>query len=169
MHHVNKPNLLGTLVPILIAIFVMLLEKTPTILLFDVVPNPSLLLIVVFFWTDFGETRLSLFVLFCIGLLEDVLSGTPLGLWAFVFLLIYFFMRTRSAPLITKDFFLAYIIFAIVTLVAYILVFWGISLHAYNTPILSVLIVPYIITLTVFPFCVRVLMKIENWLSHADI
>ena len=48
---------------------------------------PMLNIIVIFYWTVYRPDLVPPFVLFLIGLIDDVVMGTPLGLMASVFVL----------------------------------------------------------------------------------
>ena len=49
-------------------------------------PTPIIPLVIVFFWSLYGPDLLPAPSVFAIGLLQDLLTGGPLGLWAIVYL-----------------------------------------------------------------------------------
>lgn len=72
------PTLLGLLGVILLALPVRFAE--------GVVPTPLFPLVVVFFWSIYAPNYLPAASLFVMGLLQDFLTGGPLGLWPAVYL-----------------------------------------------------------------------------------
>ena len=83
------PTLIGALGAILLAL--------PLRFGYGVLPTPVFPLIVVFFWTLYGPSYLPAPSVFAIGLLQDFLSGGPLGLWALVYLVAQFIVLSQRS------------------------------------------------------------------------
>lgn len=76
-----------------ILLLLMLHGAVPSLEPSTVLPNVAA--IMVLFWGWYRPALLPSFVVFLLGLLQDVLSGTPLGLHALTLLLMQFFVLSR--------------------------------------------------------------------------
>lgn len=89
------PTLLGLLGVIILSLPVRLFEGA--------VPTPVLPLVVVFFWSIYSPNYLPPFSVFFIGLLQDLLSGGPLGMWAGVYLLTQYIVMTQRPYFLGRE------------------------------------------------------------------
>ncbi|MEL7490877.1 MAG: rod shape-determining protein MreD [Pseudomonadota bacterium] len=83
--------------PTVIGIFGVLLLALPVRLAEGLIPTPLLPLVVVFFWSIYGPNYLPSVSVFFIGLLQDLLSGGPLGLWPAVYLLTQYVVLSQRS------------------------------------------------------------------------
>jgi len=83
--------------PTIIGLFGVLLLALPVRLAEGLVPTPLLPLVVVFFWSIYGPNYLPSVSVFFIGLLQDLLSGGPLGLWSAVYLLTQYVVLSQRS------------------------------------------------------------------------
>ncbi|VAV97890.1 hypothetical protein MNBD_ALPHA06-988 [hydrothermal vent metagenome] len=60
------------------------------------IPMPLFPLMAIFFWAMSRPQLMPPIVVFAIGLIQDLLTGGPLGLWAFAYLVSYTVMITQS-------------------------------------------------------------------------
>ncbi|MBM3485223.1 MAG: rod shape-determining protein MreD [Alphaproteobacteria bacterium] len=65
---------------------------------------PNLVLVVVFYWAIFRPDLLPLSVAFGIGLFQDVLAGTPLGLHALILVTVHHVVSNQQRFFIGKSF-----------------------------------------------------------------
>lgn len=72
--------------PTLLGLLGVLLLALPLRLFYGLVPTPILPLVVVFFWSVYAPDYLPSPSIFAIGLLQDFMTGGPLGLWPAVYL-----------------------------------------------------------------------------------
>lgn len=72
--------------PTLVGLFGVVLLALPVRLFAGLVPTPAIPLIAVYFWSIYGPGYLPSASVFAIGLLQDFLTGGPLGLWPAVYL-----------------------------------------------------------------------------------
>ena len=79
-------RILKATTPTLLGVIGVLLLALPLRLAEGVVPTPLFPLVVIFFWSIYGPSYLPAFSVFFIGILQDFLSGGPLGLWPAVYL-----------------------------------------------------------------------------------
>ncbi len=66
--------------------------------------TPALSMMAVYHWTIFRSDLLPPVAVFGIGLLEDILMGTPLGLTAVILLFVHAFVQTQRRLLYGKSF-----------------------------------------------------------------
>lgn len=85
----TTPTLLGLFGVILLALPVRLFEGT--------IPTPFLPLVVVFFWSIYGPSYLAAPSVFAIGLLQDLITGGPVGLWPTIYLATQYVVTSQRA------------------------------------------------------------------------
>ena len=86
----NHPlRLIGSLIPALMAVLLVMLVNMPVSLTGGLLPAPALALACVYYWVLVRPDLMPPFAVLSIGLLEDLLSGGPPGLWAAGFLAAY--------------------------------------------------------------------------------
>jgi len=83
-----------------------------------VLAPPSFGLIAIFLWTMIRPDLLPAGVVFVLGLLQDLLWGGPMGLWAFVFLLAYVLTLSQRTFLIGRGFGFTWVGFGLVAVIA---------------------------------------------------
>lgn len=114
------PTLLGVLGVILLALPLRLAEGH--------VPTPIFPLVIVFFWSIYGPDYMPAFSAFFIGLLQDLLMGYPLGLWAMTYLITQFVVLTQRSYFIGREQKVVLVGFAVATLNASIILWLVMSL-----------------------------------------
>jgi rod shape-determining protein MreD len=83
----NHPlRLVGSLIPAMLAVLLVMLVNMPVSFTGGLLPAPALALACVYYWVLVRPDLMPAFAVFSIGLLEDLLSGGPPGLWAAGFL-----------------------------------------------------------------------------------
>ena len=85
----NVPRLLGSLLPALSAVLLVMLVNLPVTLTGGLFPAPLLALTAVYFWALVRPDLMPPFVVLFVGVLEDLLSGGPAGIWATGFMAAY--------------------------------------------------------------------------------
>lgn len=86
----NRPaRFFGSTLPALIAVILVMLANMPVSFTGGVLPAPALALAAIYFWVLVRPDLMPPFIVLLIGLLEDLLSGGPPGLWAAGFLAAY--------------------------------------------------------------------------------
>ena len=85
----NVSRLFGSLLPGLSAVLLVMLVNLPVSLTGGLFPAPLLALTAVYFWALVRPDLMSPFTVLAIGLLEDLLSGGPPGVWATGFMAAY--------------------------------------------------------------------------------
>ncbi len=93
-------NLLGILkaaTPMLLGMIGVVILALPLRLFEGIGPTPIIPLVVVFFWSIYAPDYLPSVSVFLIGILQDLLTGGPLGLWAVVYLVTQFVVMSQRA------------------------------------------------------------------------
>jgi len=93
-------RLFGSLTPVLVALFLVIIANLPISFTGGLLPAPALALAAIYFW---GLTRPRLMpplAVLAIGFAEDLLSGGPPGLWATGFLAAYILIDRQRKTLL---------------------------------------------------------------------
>lgn len=85
----NASRLLGSLLPALSAVLMVMLVNLPVTLTGGLFPAPLLALTAVYFWALVRPDLMPPYVVLFVGLFEDLLSGGPAGVWATGFMASY--------------------------------------------------------------------------------
>jgi rod shape-determining protein MreD len=85
----NVSRLLGSLLPAFSAVLLVMLVNLPVTLTGGLFPAPLLALTAVYFWALVRPDLMPPYVVLFVGLLEDLLSGGPAGIWATGFMAAY--------------------------------------------------------------------------------
>ena len=78
----NPPRILASLTPALLAVLAVILTNLPVSVTAGLLPPPVLALAPIYYWVLVRPDLMPPVVVLMIGLLEDLLSGGPPGLWA---------------------------------------------------------------------------------------
>jgi len=122
----RAPSRAAWLIGFVVGVFLLLLPKLPFPQPLPYPIAPSFALMLVFFWGLDEHARTGAVSVFALGLLEDLLTHTPFGLWAVAFGACYFaalFLR----PLISANRRLAWPAFVGLDFVLSLLLWWGIG------------------------------------------
>jgi rod shape-determining protein MreD len=85
----NVSRLLGSFLPGLSAVLLVMLVNLPVSFTGGLFPAPLLALTAIYFWALVRPDLMPPFVVLCVGLLEDLLSGGSPGVWATGFIAAY--------------------------------------------------------------------------------
>ncbi len=97
---------------------------TLALIIFSVVPlripgyapiAPVLALMSIYHWAIYRPNLLPLFAVFLLGLMHDLLSGTPVGLYILVFLTVYGLVVSQRRFLVGKSFFVYWFGFLLIS------------------------------------------------------
>ena len=81
--------------PLLVTIAAVILGVVPLHLPDGEVIKPMLVLACVYYWTIYRPDLMSMFLVFLIGIFQDLLYGSPIGISSFVYLIIAFLVGTQ--------------------------------------------------------------------------
>ena len=123
---------------------------------------PLLSLMAIYHWAVFRPELLPAFAVFVIGLLQDILSGTPIGVHALVFLIVYGLVLSQRRFLAGKSFAVVWLGFSLVASGAAVLS-W-ILVSAYNVVLVDPrpVFFQYLMTLGTFPLLGWFLLRWQN-------
>ncbi len=99
----NLLRLLKAAAPTLLGFFGVIILALPVRFFEGVIPTPIIPLVVVFFWSIYGPNYLPAFSVFLIGLLQDLLTGGPLGLWPAVYLVTQFIVMSQRPYFLGRE------------------------------------------------------------------
>jgi rod shape-determining protein MreD len=89
LHAAGPSRFIASVLPFLMAVMLVVLVNLPVSFTGHLVPAPSLALAAVYYWVLVRPDLMPPVAVFMTGLLEDILSGGPPGLWAAGFLAAY--------------------------------------------------------------------------------
>ncbi|WP_142847273.1 rod shape-determining protein MreD [Telmatospirillum sp. J64-1] len=148
------------LLPVGLTLFLLLMTLVPSR-----VPGmsglmPALVLMAVFYWAIYRPDLLPAHGAFLIGLLQDVVDGTPIGVTALVLLLVHGVAASQRRFFLGNTFIVAWWGFALVAAVASLLT-WGLVgvLHGWGQP--RAVLFQYLMTLATYPVVSWILARLH--------
>lgn len=117
-------------------------------------PAPLFPLIALYIWSVRRPRFVPPWLIFLTGLLQDLLTGGPLGMWSISYLLAFAFARLRSSEPSAREFILLIARFAALTVIATLVAWIAGSLSIGQPADPTSLVTEAVITLVIFPaFC----------------
>lgn len=120
------PVVARAITPTVLGFFGVMMLALPLRLFEGTVPTPLFPLIVIFFWSIYGPGYVPTASTFLIGLLQDLLLGSPLGVWMIVYLLAQYLVISQRDYFIGRDQHVVWLGFGIVAFSAGAVV-WGLT------------------------------------------
>ncbi len=120
---------------------------------------PLLPLMAIYHWAIFRPRLLPTSVVFLIGLLQDVLSGTPIGVNALVFIAVYGAVLSQKRFFSGKSFAILWLGFALIAAGAMALSWVAVSLLSLTLVEPRTVIFQYVLTLGLFPAVAWLLLR----------
>ena len=99
----NLFRLLKAAAPTVLGLIGVIILAAPIRLFEGFAPTPIIPLVIVFFWSVYGPDYLPPLSVFFIGLLQDLLTGGPLGLWPAVYLVTQFIVLSQRAYFLGRE------------------------------------------------------------------
>ncbi len=124
----NLLRLFKAAAPTILGIFGVIILALPVRFFEGVVPTPIIPLVIVFFWSIYGPNYLPALSVFLIGLLQDFLTGGPLGLWAGVYLVAQFVVMSQRSYFLGREQKVVWLGFALVAAAASVILWLVMSL-----------------------------------------
>jgi len=112
--------------PFISTLLLILLMQLPYRLSFLDDLLPFLPLAAVYYWCIFKPNLMPVWAVFLLGLLEDILSGGPLGMMALLLLLVRIFVLQQGRRFLEREFLFSWLVFLVVALI-FGLATWAIS------------------------------------------
>ena len=146
------------------AIFLILITKVPLFRVFNVTPHPSIICIAIFYWSLNDPERLSIYLLFFIGLFADLLLISPIGIGFLIYLSLHYFVISKRTTLLNRGLTVKLAVFTLAMIFLYFIVFFMARYSHGQFPSVKTIIVPCIITIICFIPFYRLFEIIDNLL-----
>ncbi len=137
--------------PTLLGLFGVIILALPVRLAEGLVPAPIIPLVVVFFWSIYGPDYMPPLSVFFIGILQDLLTGGPLGLWPAVYLIAQFVVLSQRAYFMGREQKVVWVGFAVVAIGVSVILWLVMSLMAGMMLPLRGLMVQMFATAMIYP------------------
>lgn len=137
--------------PTFLGLFGVLMLALPVRIAEGVFPTPILPMVVIFFWSIYGPSYLPSLSVFFIGLLQDLLMGTPLGLWSGVYLLTQYVVLSQRSYFAGREQRVVWIGFAFAALSAGFILWMVMSLMRGTLLPLTALVLQLLATVGMYP------------------
>ena len=105
--------------PFALSLILVVLSVIPTHIPVYMEVAPILPLVSIYHWAIYRPNLLPVFAVFILGLLQDMLFGTPVGLYVLVFLTVYGVVYSQRRFFIGKSFIFYWLGFAAVSMLLY--------------------------------------------------
>ena len=112
---------------------------------------PLMSLMAVYHWAVYKSELLPVYAVFIIGLLQDIFSGSPIGVYTIVFLIVYGVVIWQHRFLFDKSFSTIWLGFSIVSAGAFLLTWVLICLWNLSLLDLYAVFFQYLLTVATFP------------------
>jgi len=148
----NRMDLLARqLTPAILALALVILNVVPLHIPGFSRVAPLLPLMAVYHWAIFRPRLLPAYAVFLIGLLQDILTGAPIGVNAFVFLVAYGAVLSQKRFFIGKSFFILWLGFALIAAGAAVINWLAVSILSAALVEPRTVLFQYLMTLGFFP------------------
>ena len=137
--------------PTLLGIFGVFLLAAPLRLFEGAVATPLIPLVVVYFWSLYSPGHLPAASVFLIGLLQDLLSGGPLGLWPAVYLAVQYIAVSQQSYFLGREVHVVWMGFAVAAASVSLILWLFMSLMSTALLPLGGLASQMLTTIAVFP------------------
>lgn len=137
--------------PTILGLFGVLLLAMPIRFAEGFIPTPLLPLVIVFFWSIYGPNYLPALSIFFIGILQDLLTGGPLGLWPAVYLLTQYVVLSQRSYFMGREQQVVWIGFTFAALSAGLILWMVMSLMSGEMLPVTALAVQIIATIATYP------------------
>ena len=157
-----------SLTPFGLSLLLVILSVVPTHIPGYAQIAPILALVSIYHWAIYRPNLLPLFSVFILGLLQDLLTGTPVGLYILVFLTVYGIVLSQRRFFAGKSFTVYWIGFAVVSLVASVESWvlasaWNLALIDFNAVTFQ-----YLLSLGVFPIVAWIFLRWQQAFLQQD-
>jgi len=160
-------HMIAALLPAISAIFFVLAGLVPAGVPGFSTVAPMFSVAAIFFWVVARPSLMPPAAVFGVGLLQDVLSGGPLGLWALTLLIVQYLAFSLRRFIIDQSFVLGWVGFSAIVLGAAAMAWVGACI--YYGVIFSVLpiSVQAALTILVYPALTWILVGVSKWMPQA--
>jgi rod shape-determining protein MreD len=148
--------------PFLLTLSIIFLSALPLRIPYFVHVSPALGLIPIYHWAIYRSNLLPFYSIFLLGLLQDVLIGTPLGFYTLIFLTMYGISLAQRRFFAGKAFHVYWFGFSVAALVIIILGWALASIWAETLLNFEGDLVQYAVLVGVFPIIASILLRLQQ-------
>lgn len=150
---------------LLIFVFI-IMAHLPVALYKIVFIKPALILMTIFFFSIFKETRPSQLILILFGLIEDFLGSFLIGISSFSYVLISLCAIVNTRGLLQQRFNVVWIVLAISLAIVYCLNALALSVYMQSNYFTQDMLVEYLASILLYPLLHLVYLKKINWFRN---
>ncbi len=158
----NITSVFQRLLPFAVSALLLLFSYVPFDFMFLNSIRPAMGMICVYFWLQHRPDLFNLGSVFCLGVLDDVVTSSPLGSNIFELLLMYVLVNNTSRFLNAKPFVVLWYGFALLALVTMLSRWLIVSVYYSQFLPLSMLAFSYMATIAVYPLISLLLAFVQN-------
>ncbi|HNR76279.1 MAG TPA: rod shape-determining protein MreD [Parvularculaceae bacterium] len=147
----NLARIARAATPTLLGVFGAFMLAAPLRLFEGAVATPLIPLVVVYFWSLYSPGHLPAASIFFIGLLQDLLSGGPLGLWPAVYLAVQYVAISQQSYFLGRETHVVWMGFAVAAASVSIILWLFMSLMSATLLPLGGLVFQMLTTIAVYP------------------
>ena len=156
------------LTPSFLTLLLVIISIVPMRILDFTTVVPQLPLISVYHWAIFRPNLLPVYAVFLIGVIQDILTGSPLGVNTLVFLLVYGAVLSQKAFFTGRSFFILWVGFAIIAAGASTINWLVISILNATIVEAQSAILQYLLTLGIFPSTAWLFLRWQSAFLRLD-
>lgn len=164
----NITSVFQRLLPFLVSTILLLFSYIPLDFMFLNSIRPAMGLICVYFWLQHRPDLFNLGCVFFLGVVDDMVTSSPLGSNIFELLLMYVLVNNTSRFLNAKPFIVLWYGFALLTLVTMLGRWLVVSVYYSQFLPLSMLFFSYMVTIAVYPLISLLLAFVQNSFIQDD-
>ena len=155
-------------VPFVLSLVLVVLSVIPTHIPVYMEVAPILPLVSIYHWAIYRPNLLPVFAVFILGLLQDILVGTPIGLYTLVFLTVYGIVTSQRRFFTGKSFLFYWLGFATISMLAsfesyFLGSVWNVIILDFNAAIFQ-----YLILLGIFPTLAWIFLRWQQAFLQQD-
>jgi rod shape-determining protein MreD len=155
-------RIFSAIIPAGLGLLGVILGNFPISFLGGLVPPPLLVLMPIYYWAIVRPDLMSPFWIFVLGVLQDLFSGGPPGVWAASFLATYALIDSQRDALASLSGVSAIVGFAISALLACGCAYFVVTIYYWHFPPLAPVMAELAMTVFVYVFAVFVLGGIHH-------
>lgn len=151
---VTLVKILVNLMPFLTTIILVFLSTLPLPIPYWSTVPPQLAIICVFYWSLYRPDLMTMFIVFLLGLVQDSLFGTPLGLSSIIFLFVRHFVVSQRRFFVGKNFYLHWISFIMLSAAMTFVMWLLLSVFQSRAVVTMAILFQYVLTILIYPVVV---------------
>lgn len=151
--------------PFLVGLFCVFLTFVPIGSIVGIEVAPAFALMAVYYWAAHQPETFPPYAVFAVGLLQDLLSAGPIGLWAFTYVVIYGVVQTQRLVFAGRVPLVLWTGFALTALLAGTIAWSVASLYYARVLPPGPVLLQLIVTVALFPIFATLFARVERILA----